>query len=201
MDQARGVERSILTEPDEQLRSLPVDGLDPDPIRRDARPTVGSEPIDGGVDRAVAVRHFVERRGQRRLARGGGHFPIDRQALIRLRDVPFVDPEIDTQVHTGKPLFGNLLTLQLAHGLFQQLHVHIESDRLDMSSLLRSKEVASAPDLQIERRDPEAASQLAELADRGETLPRRRRQRILGRHQEVRVRTAVGSTHPAAQLV
>ena len=70
-----------------------------------------------------------------------------------------------------------------------------------MWPLFAAEQVAGAADLQIQRGDAEAAAQIAELANSREALLRDRRQRLLRRNQQVRVRMAVGAADAAAQLV
>ena len=153
------------------------------------------------MQRTVPIRHLVEGRGEPVLADRRRHLSVDRKTLIRLRDVALVDAEVDADVDAGEPFVRGRLPLQLTHRLLEQLHVQIETDCFDVTALLRPKQVAGAADLQVERGDPEPAAQLAELTDRGKPTARDRRERVLGRHHEVRVRPAVGATHSSAQLV
>ena len=94
-----------------------------------------------------------------------------------------------------------LLALQLPDRLLEQLHVHVEADRLDVPALLAAEQVAGAADLEVERGDAEAAAQVAELADRRQPLLRDRRERVLRRNQQVGVGAAIRSADAAAQLI
>ena len=64
-----------------------------------------------------------------------------------------------------------------------------------------AEQVAGAADLEVERRDAEAAAQVAELLDRGQAPLGHRRQRLLGRNHQVGVGRPVAAADPAAQLV
>ena len=71
---------------------------------------------------------------------------------------------------TRAHLVFDLLPLQLPHGLVEQLHIEVEPDRFDVPALFPSEQVARAANLEVERRDPEPAAQVAELPNRGEPL-------------------------------
>ena len=105
------------------------------------------------------------------------------------------------QVHRRARLVLDLLALQLADGLLEQLHVHLEADRLDVAALLAAEQVARAANLEVERRHAEPAAEVGELADGREPLPRHRRQRVARRDQQVRVGRPVGPPDAPAQLV
>ena len=74
-------------------------------------------------------------------------------------------------------------------------------DGFDVAALLAAEEVAGAANLEVERRDAEPAAEIAELADGREPLLRDRRQRVFRRHQQVRVRAAIGASDAPAQLI
>ena len=73
--------------------------------------------------------------------------------------------------------------------------------RLDVAALLAAEQVAGAANLEVERRDAEAAAEIAELLDRGEPLLRDRRQVVFRRNQQIRVGRPIGSADAAAQLI
>ena len=54
--------------------------------------------------------------------------------------------------------------------VLEQLHVHLEADGLDVPALLAAEQVAGAANLEVERRDAEAAAEIAELLDRRQPL-------------------------------
>ena len=92
-------------------------------------------------------------------------------------------PQVDRRAHIVFEIFA----LELADGFFEQLHVHLEADGVDVTALLAAEEVAGAANLEVERGHAEAAAQIAELLDRREPLARDRRQRFLRRNQQVGV--------------
>ena len=94
-----------------------------------------------------------------------------------------------------------IFALQLANGLFEQLHVHLEADRVDLPALLAAKKVSCAANFEVERGDAEPAPQIAELLDGGEPLARDGRQRFFGRNQQIRKGRAIAATHASAQLI
>ena len=102
----------------------------------------------------------------------------------------------------ARALVLDLLALELADGLLEQLHVQVEADRLDVPALLAAEQVAGAADLEVERGDAEAAAEVAELAGSPPAASARSGDSdVLGRNQQVGVRAAVGAAHAAAQLV
>src|SRR5262249_27726900 len=130
-----------------------------------------------------------------------GHPPVDRQPLVHVRDVALVDAEIDPQVHGGSTIVLDVLALQLADGLLEQLRVHIEANRLDVPPLLAAEKIAGAADLEIQRRDTEAAAKVAELANGCEPPTRDRRERLLRRNQQIRVGATIRTANAAAKLI
>ena len=92
----------------------------------------------------------------------------------------------------------DLLALQLAHGLFQQAHVRVEADRVDVPVLLAAQQIAGAAQLQIERGDLEAGAQVAEFLERRQPLARDLGQLRVGLEPADRRRRA-GSTGPRAR--
>src|SRR5205814_3436324 len=107
----------------------------------------------------------------------------------------------DAQVYGRADLVLYLLALQLLDRLLEELHIHVESDRLDVSALLAAEQIACPADLEVERRDTEAAAEVAELPDRGQPLLRNRRERLLRRDQKVGIGAAVRATDPSAELI
>ena len=105
--------------------------------------------------------------------------------------------QVDGRAH----VVFDLLALQLADGLLEQLHVHLEADRVDLAALLAAEQVAGAANLEIERGDAEPAAEVAELLDRREPLLRDRREVVLRRNQQVRVRRPIRAADAAAQLI
>ena len=106
-------------------------------------------------------------------------------------------PEVDGRA----PIVLEIFALEFANRLLEELGVHLEADRLDVPALLAAEQVAGAADLEVERRDAEAAAERAELLDRRKPLARHLRQRVHGRDQQVRVRTPIRPADATAQLV
>ena len=105
------------------------------------------------------------------------------------------------QIDRRPQIVVDRLALQLANRLFEQLHVHLEADRLDVAALLAAEQIPGAADLEIERRHAEAAAEIAELLDRRQPLLRDRREVVLGRNQQVRVGGPIRPADAAAQLI
>ena len=112
-----------------------------------------------------------------------------------------VDPQVDAQVDRRAQVVFEVLALELADGLLEQLHVHLEADGIDVTALLAAEQIAGAADLEVERRHAEAAAEVAELLDRREPLLRDRRQIVFRRNQQIGVRGPIGSPDAAAQLI
>ncbi len=70
-----------------------------------------------------------------------------------------------------------------------------------MPALLAAQEISSAADFKVEGRNPEARPEVAEFANRRQTLPGYRRQRLFGRNQQVRIGPPVRSPHSSSQLI
>ena len=119
-------------------------------------------------------------------------FGIDAlQALHLLLNEISRDFEINLKIDCRLDLGLGLTGPQLLNRSFKQLTVQIESNRFDVTVLLPSEQVAGTAQLEIECRDSEACSQLAELADGRQTAPCNRSQRFIRRNQQVCVSTPV----------
>ena len=108
-----------------------------------------------------------------------------------------VDGKVDLHVR---------LRLRLAAARFvdrfgEQPHVQVEADRCDVPGLLGAEQVACAADLEVAKRDLQAAPQIGELTDRVQARVRLLGERAVGRVQEVRVRALVRAADAPAQLV
>ena len=90
---------------------------------------------------------------------------------------------------------------ELLDRLLEELHVHVEADRVDLPALLAAEQVAGAADLEVERGDAEAAAEIAELADRRQPLLGDRRQVVFRRDQQVGVSAAIRAPDAPAQLI
>ena len=95
----------------------------------------------------------------------------------------------------------HFFALQFADSLFQETHVGIEADGVDVAMLLAPQQIPGAAKLQIQRGDLEAGSQVAELLQRRQALARDFAELGIGRHQQVGVSAAVGAAHAAAKLI
>src|SRR5207247_738142 len=85
--------------------------------------------------------------------------------------------------------------------LLEELHVHLESDGLDVTALLAAKQIPGAANLEIERGHAESAAEIAELLDRGQPLLRDRRQVVFRRNQQIGVRRTIGAPDASAELI
>ncbi len=70
-----------------------------------------------------------------------------------------------------------------------------------MAVLFCPEKVSRAAQLEVQRRQPEARSQIGKFLERGQAPPGDGRQSILRADQEIRVGAAVRTSHPAAKLV
>jgi hypothetical protein len=140
-------------------------------------------------DRAAATRRYTI---YRRDA------PVDGEALIHVGDVRLVEPEVHLQVDDGAHIVFEILALQLADRLLQELHVHLEADGIDVAALLAAEQVAGAANLEIEGGHAESAAEIAELLDRGKPLPRHRGERLFGWNQQVGEGRPITAADPAA---
>src|SRR5205085_11876982 len=75
------------------------------------------------------------------------------------------------------------------------------ADRFDVSALFAAEQVAGTADLQVERRDTEAAAEIAELLDRRQPFFRDRRQIVFRRNKQVGIRRTIRAADTPAQLV
>ena len=91
--------------------------------------------------------------------------------------------------------------LQLMHGFFQQLDVHVEADRADVAVLFAAQDIARAAQFEIQRGDFESGAQVAKFLERGQAFARDFAELRVGRDQQIRVRPAIGPSHAPAQLI
>ncbi len=110
----------------------------------------------GGPYRSRSSSRIASQLGLRSHRR---HAAVDGQALVHVGDVGLVDPQVDAQVDRRADVVLDLLALQLLDRLLEELHVHVEADGFDVAALLAAEEVAGAADLEVQRRDAEAAAQ------------------------------------------
>ena len=94
-----------------------------------------------------------------------------------------------------------LVVAQPRHGVLQQLAVQVETDRRDMSALLRAQDVSCAADLQIPQRQFETGPEMRVAPYRLQPFPRVRGQRTHRRHKQIRERLTVVPPDTAAQLI
>src|SRR5207302_10383057 len=98
-------------------------------------------------------------------------------------------------------LHPGLLALELRDRLLHQLGVQIEADGSDVAALVRTEQVAGAPDLQVVGGDLEPCAQLRELLQYREPLLRVARDPPPRRNEQVRVRALPAPADAAADLV
>src|SRR5262249_14648024 len=117
-------------------------------------------PIGGLLEHAIDILFLTS----------GGHLPVEHEPLIHVPDVRLVDPEIDAKIDGGSDVLFDFLAFEFAYGLFEQLHVQLEPERVDVAALLSAQQVAGASYLEIEGRHAEAAPEIAELLDGSQSL-------------------------------
>ena len=107
--------------------------------------------------------------------------------------------DADLDVRLGPRGFG--FVLELPHGLFQQLAIHLITHGRDMAGLLRAQNVSRAANFQIAHRDLEARAQVRIFLDRLESLRRDRRHGPIRRQKQIAIRPMLPPPDPAAKLV
>src|SRR6185295_18817228 len=129
--------------------AFPVDGLDAQTVGHDSDPPVLRQVPHGRRRGTVAILNLRQCGLQLAVGPGGGDLPIHHQPLVHVGDVAVVKLQIDSQVDGRANVVLDLHALQLANGLLEQLHVHLEADSLDVAALLTTKEIAGAANLQV----------------------------------------------------
>ena len=97
------------------------------------------------------------------------------------------DANIEAQIERGMHLQRRFFTLQLMHGFFEQLDVHVEAHRADVAVLLAAQDIARAAQFQIERGDLESGAEVAEFLAA--------RPGVCGRSRSARCRPGPADTH------
>jgi hypothetical protein len=69
------------------------------------------------------------------------HPAVDRQPLVHVGHIVFADAQAHTQADRGSRVILELLALQLADRVLEQLDVHVEADGVDMPALLAAQQV------------------------------------------------------------
>src|SRR5437867_1288284 len=81
------------------------------------------------------------------------------------------------------------------------LQIRVEPDGRNVAVLLASEKVPRAAQFQVKRCDLEPCTEVGKLAQRGEAFSRHFAEFGVHRHQQVRVRAAVGTPHATSQLI
>ena len=102
---------------------------------------------------------------------------------------------------SGSMSGSGVLAAQLAHGLLEQVRVELEPDGRDVPRLLLAEQVARAADLEIVRREPEAAAQVVQLLQHAEPLLGVGRDQMLAGDEQVGVRAMMRAADAPADLV
>src|SRR5262249_20710083 len=93
---------------------------------------------------------------------------VSPEPLAHIVDVVLGDSNVHTQVYRRLNFIFERFTLQLAHGSLEHLRVQIETDGVYVAGLLPSKQIARAPELQIESGNAKTCAEVRELTDRCE---------------------------------
>src|SRR5205823_6536133 len=152
-EQPRGIDLSLRPELYDDGLRVAVDGFDADAIGEQANQRVLREIANRRGGRAIPIPHLFDGALQLRFGSHACEPPVDGQPLVHVGDVGIVDPQVDAQVYGRADLVLYLLALQLLDRLLEELHIHVESDRLDVSALLAAEQIACPADLEVERRD------------------------------------------------
>ena len=95
----------------------------------------------------------------------------------------------------------DLLAAHLVHGLVEHAAEHVEADARDVARLLAAEQIARAAQLEVERRDLEAAPELGVPLERLDARARLVGHRVGGRDDEVAVRALLAPADAPAELV
>src|SRR2546422_3169383 len=118
-----------------------------------------------------------------------------------LRNVIHWDADIQSEVELSLSFFWRGFALHLADGAVKHLGVELKSDGFDVAALLSAQEIAGTAQLEIERGDLEARSQIGKLFQRSQPAAGDGRQLNFGRNQEIGISPAVRAAHTPTQLI
>src|SRR5439155_14974677 len=95
----------------------------------------------------------------------------------------------------------NLLALERADALFEQLAVKFEADRRDVPALLGAEQIARAANFQVAHGDFEPAAQRRVLFDGADPFAGGSQQACMAWQEQISVSLMLVTSHPSAQLV
>src|SRR5262249_19336532 len=134
-------------------------------------------------------------------AADAGEALVDDEALAHVRDVALRDVRRDAELNLRLDVGLPLLPAQLAHRLLEQVRVELEADGRDVPRLLLAEEVAGAPDLEVVRRQPEAAAQIVQLLQDAQPFLGVGGDQVLAGDQQVGVGAMMRAADAPADLV
>src|SRR5207237_675313 len=109
--------------------------------------------------------------------------------------------DVEAQVKRGADFRLGRGAPQLLCSLLEHSQVQVDADGVQVAGLLRAQQVSRAAQFEVQRRQAKARAQVGELFERGKPPLGDRRQRVVGRDQEIGVSAAAGAAHPSSQLV
>src|SRR5205823_1732096 len=105
------------------------------------------------------------------------------------------------QVQVDLQVSPHRLLPKMAHGVFQQLAIHLVADRGDVATLLRAQDVAGSADLQVAQGNLETCPQLGEFLDRLEPPGSRGREAAFRVQEQVGVSPVLVAANAATKLM
>ena len=91
--------------------------------------------------------------------------PVERQAHRQVGDVALRDQYRHAEVDLRRPILGPACPIPAAclrHGFLKHMLIELDADLADVARLLRTQQVAGAPDVEIVAGQREAGAQLIE---------------------------------------
>src|SRR5262249_23146819 len=85
---------------------------------------------------------------------------VGPQPLTHVVDVLFGNPNVDAQIHRSRKLVVDRLALQLANRSLEHLSVKVKADRIDVTRLLASEQIARPAQLEVERGDAKSRAEV-----------------------------------------
>src|SRR5450631_4918560 len=135
---------------------------------------------------------------QLRLRLHSGDAFVHPQALVFFFYIVGRNADVETKVELYLRDFNAGLAFHFAYGAFQHLRIKFESHRFDVSALLSTQKISSAPQFEIKRSYLEARAEIGEFLECGETAAGKRRQLDFRGQKQISIGAPVRAAHPSA---
>ena len=117
-------------------------------------------PVGGAGRIAVGLLEVIAELLELLAGGGGGEAAIGLEAALLAGDVDLGDDAADAQFDAGLAWGrGRAIVLEIVHGGFKELAVHLVADGGNVAALLGTEDVARAADLQVAHGDLEAGAE------------------------------------------